>query len=167
MKKALLLLLLSASFGYAQQLAVLESGKKFNYKSSTSASAAEKLLKKEDFKLSNGRMQVNSIPCKVKNDNNTSNVRVSVICLQKAFDQLGVDKINEMIRVANEKTRNTIQLNSRYIPQEIKMVYMPDSNDWSMTNAFNVQDESGSIKEKLLAVDFDSNGNFATIKRIL
>jgi hypothetical protein len=166
MKKAFYLFLLCASFGYAQETASAENGK-VPYSTADSIISNEKLLTKNDFNRSNGRMIVTSIPCQVQNDEITQTILVSVVCQQKAFDQLGVDKINEMIRVANEKVRSSLSLEHQYLPKEIKMAYIPDSNDWSLTNSFSEKDENGIVKERLLALDFDTNGKFAVMKRIL
>lgn len=88
MKLLLYGLLLVCSLGYAQQLAMPE-GDRFN-KPVPSTTAI--LLKKEDFKLSEGRMRVTDFPCKINNDNECPVVLVSVVCQQKAFEKMGVEK---------------------------------------------------------------------------
>jgi len=167
MRNTICLLLLTACFGYAQDVASIENGKTFTYKSSPATVTEEQLLKKEDFKLSDGRMSVNSITCKIQNYGNTNTILVSVVCQQQAFNQLGVDKINDMILVVNEKVRNSVQVEHQYNPTEIKMAYIPDSQDWSLTSSFTVQDEDGVVIERHLAIDFDVNGKFEVMKRIL
>jgi hypothetical protein len=163
MKNTFYILLLGFSFGYAQE--AIPSAIQLRYQSEIPA--VNQLLKKEDFKLTDGRMLVDALPCKVQNDEATSTVFVSVVCQLKAFNRLGVDKINDMIRVAQEKVRKTIQLNYGYQPKEIKMAYIPDSQDWSLTSSFTVSDGSGIVKEWLLAMDFDSDGKFEVMKRVL
>jgi hypothetical protein len=164
MKKSFYLLLLCVSFGYAQQTAAIESEKDYQYSESV---ATGKLLKWEDFKPSNGRMLATAIPCTIQNDKSTNTILISVICMQSAFNQFGVDKINDMILVASEKVRNSLRTDHQYNPKEIKMAYIPDSHDWSLTSSFTIRGEDGIVKEQLLAVDFDANGKFEVMKRIL
>lgn len=125
------------------------------------------LLKKEDFKSSNGRMLATSIPCKIQNGEITAPILISVICMQKAFQHFGIDKINNMIMTAHEKVGKTIQPGDGYHPKEIKMAYMPDSQDWRLTSAFSITDQHGIIVERLLSIDFDREGKFSVMKRIL
>jgi len=162
MKKSFYLLLLCVSFGYAQNSSTIESGKTVCQYSQTG-----KLLKWEDFKPSNGRMMATAIPCEIQNDKSTNTILISVVCMQTAFNQFGVDKINDMILVASEKVRNSLRADHLYNPKEIKMAYMPDSHDWSLTSSFTIEGEDGIVKEQLLAIDFDANGKFAVMKRIL
>lgn len=165
MKKIFYILLLYLSFGYAQKTAL--PGDAVNYQYTEIVSFKDQFLKREDFKLSNGRMLVLAMPCKFNNDHNTNTILISVICQQTAFNELGIEKINDMIRVANEKIRKTFQFNHSYQTKEIKIAYMPDSHDWSLTGSFTVQEGDGVVKERLLAMDFDSNGTFEVMKRIL
>jgi len=166
MKNACYLLLLCVSFGYAQDIAVADNGFQSNATIKV-APSTEKLLSREDFKMTDGRMLVNAVKCQIKNDGVIDQVLVSVVCQQKAFGLFGVEKINGMILTANEKVRNSLREDSRYHPTEIKMAYIPDSNDWSLTNAFTAQDENGISQERMLALDFDANGKFAVMKKIL
>jgi hypothetical protein len=166
MKKTFYFLVFCVSFGYAQDIAVVDGTIVINKYVATST-ATGLLLKKEDFKLSEGRMQVTTLPCKIHNDDYTHTVLVSVVCQQNAFEKLGVDKINDMILEANEKVRHSLKTDHLYQPKEIKMAYIPDSHDWSLTNSFTEEDAEGLVTERLLSVDFDANGKFAVMKRIL
>ncbi|HOZ75443.1 MAG TPA: hypothetical protein PLS51_04870 [Flavobacterium sp.] len=83
------------------------------------------------------------------------------------FEKVGVEKINDMILQADEKVRYSLKTNHLYLPREIRMAYIPDSHDWSLTNSFSEQDQQGTVIERLLAVDFDADGKFAIMKRIL
>ncbi|HEX9980178.1 MAG TPA: hypothetical protein VGB50_06405 [Flavobacterium sp.] len=165
MNKIFYLLFLCVSIGYAQNTAP-EGAQKLITEPAGATAAGDKLLKKEDFKAREGRMLVDSRSCRITNYDTTSTVLVSVVCQQKAFNQLGVEKINEMIRLANDKVRNTVQAQHQYKPTEIRMAYLPDSNDWSLTSAYTVLDENGHAKKNLLSLDFDANGDFAVMKRI-
>jgi len=166
MRKIFYFLLLCVSWGHAQEFAANE-GEAIPREYVKNTAFKNLLLKKEDFTLCEGRMQVTAFPCQIKNEDNTHTILVSVVCQQKVFDQLGVDKINDMILVANEKVRHSLNLSHRYLPKEIRMAYFPDSRDWSLTNSFTEQDVEGTETEHLLAVDFDANGKFALMKRIL
>ena len=165
MKNTFCLLLLCVSLGYAQDVATIESGMKPTYNPSRNA-PAEKLLKKEDFKLSNGRMVVSDVNCNILNEDRLNTVLVSVVCKHAIFNEVGVDTINKMILFANGKVRNSINVSHGYKPKEIKMAYNPESQIWSMTNLFGVEDENGKIKTSMLTFDFDSTGNFVVMKRI-
>jgi hypothetical protein len=166
MKNAFYILLLCVSFGYAQDIAIVENGFQSN-ETIEIAPLTEKLLTSEDFKMTDGRMLVTAVPCQIKNEGTIDTVLISVVCQQKVFSQFGVDKINDMILTANEKVRNSLRENSRYHPTEIKMAYIPDSNDWSLTNSFTVKDDNGIMQERMLALDFDAKGKFAVMKKIL
>lgn len=159
MKSILYGLLFLCFGGYAQQMALPGMEK--------TAACATALLKKEDFKLSEGRMRVIGVPCTINIEEDSHVILVSVVCQQNVFEQMGVEKINAMILEANDKVRHSLKTNHQYLPREIKMAYIPDSHDWSLTNSFTEQDQQGTATERLLAVDFDGNGKFAVMKRIL
>jgi hypothetical protein len=163
MKFMLYGLLFVCCLGYAQQMAAPET----NGFSKPAPSTTAVLLKKEDFKLLDGRMRVIDFPCKISNENDCPIVLVSVVCQQNAFEKMGVEKINDMILQADEKVRHSLKTNHLYLPREIRMAYIPDSHDWSLTNSFSEQDQQGTVVERLLAVDFDAEGKFAVMKRIL
>ncbi len=163
MRNIFLLLLLSISIGQAQN--------DFTQGPSAAAENAShqpenKLLDIKDFKLTDGRMLVSEMQCRVENGFGINDVLVSVVCKQKAFNETGVDKINQMILFANKKIRGTINLEHKYIPAEIKMAYNPESQDWGLTNLYSVEDANGAVKSSLLSLDFDSNGNFIGMKRV-
>lgn len=151
MKNLYYLLLLLAAVGYGQNVA--------------SASVSDKLLLESDFKKTDGRMLVSDLPCKITNASAADHVLVSVCCKIQAFKEFGLQKINDMILLANDKTRNTTGGKS-YKPSEIKMSYNPEAKSWSLTNLFSVQEENGTVNERLLALDFDAEGKFLLMKRI-
>ena len=165
MKKLICLLLFASSMGYAQDVSVLENEPSPVYTSAPTP-IVERLLKNEDFKLSEGRMQVSEKKCLIDNNANSNNILISVVCQQKAFKEIGVERINEMIRFANGKVSNSVLVTEKYKPTEIRMAYNPESKDWSLTNLFTLEDENGKTKTKLLALDFDSKGSFVVMKRI-
>ena len=163
MKFLLHLLLFFCSLGYAQQMAVPEA----NHFGMSAPSTTSVLLKKEDFKLLDGRMCVVDFPCKISNEKDCLIVLIIVVCQQNMFEKVGVEKINDMILQADEKVRYSLKTNHLYLPREIRMAYIPDSHDWSLSNSFSEQDQQGTVIERLLAVDFDADGKFAIMKRIL
>lgn len=165
MKKVLSLFLLSISFGYAQDIASVDSDSTPGYTSSRTI-GEEKLLKKEDFKSADGRMIVSNLNCKINTSEMTHKVLVSVLCKKVAFNQIGVKKINEMILFANKKVSNTVSSSQHYKPTEIKMAYNPEARNWSLTNLYSVTDDNGVVKKKLLALDFDSTGKFLGMKSV-
>lgn len=112
-------------------------------------------------------MCVVDFPCKISNEKDCLIVLISVVCQQNMFEKVGVEKINDMILQADEKVRYSLKTNHLYLPREIRMAYIPDSHDWSLTNSFSEQDQQGTVIERLLAVDFDADGKFAIMKRIL
>lgn len=146
MKKIVLLLLLCASATYAQN--------------------SDKLLCLKDFKIADGRMVVTEIPCEVTNGGLIHKFVVSVVCLQNAFNEIGVEKINEIILFANTKAQATLDAEQHYVPTEIKMAYNPAVKDWSLTNLFSTTDKNGNTNPKLLSMDFDSTGKFIVMKKI-
>lgn len=146
MKKIALLLLLCASATYAQN--------------------PDKLLCQTDFKIADGRMVVTDIPCEVTNGGLIHKFVVSVVCLQNAFNEIGVEKINEIILLANTKALSTIAAELHYVPAEIKIAYNPAIKDWSLTNLFSTTDKDGNTNPKLLSMDFDATGKFIVMKKI-
>jgi hypothetical protein len=167
MKKAFYILLLCVSLSYAQEVATIEGAGQLPYKRIENNVSGDQLLKKEDFNLLDGRMLVTAFPCTIRNNDTTNTILVSVVCQQKAFNEFGVEKINNMILVANEKVHSSLNVQHNYLPKEIKMAYIPDSHDWSLTSSFTEQDADGVIKDRLLALEFDTHGKFAVMKRIL
>jgi hypothetical protein len=152
MKYLFYLLLLSFAMGHGQN--------------TPAAQQFDKLLRETDFTMTDGRMLVSDLPCKISNASACDQVLVSVICKIQAFKEFGLQKINDMILFANDKSRNTVSGGHGYKPSEIKMSYNPEAKAWSMTNLFSVEDENGVTKKSLLALDFDSTGKFLAMKRV-
>lgn len=163
MKKIVLLLLLCASMAYAQDTA---SDKSQISSDGNLKKPENKLLTQKDFKIADGRMVVTEIPCQVTNGNLIHRFVVSVVCLQNAFNEIGIEKINEIILFANKKAQATIDHEQNYLPTEIKMAYNPAIKDWSLTNLFSTKDKNGNMNAKLLSMDFDSTGKFLVMKKI-
>lgn len=162
MKKVVLILLFCVSASYAQDHADLHSDTP-----SQIIRIADKLLAVHDFTISDGRMIVTDIPCQITSGSDTNQFTVSVVCQQNAFREMGIEKINAIILMANQKAQATIGKDSSYKPTEIKMSYNPIIKDWSLTHSFSTQDKDGKIGANLLAMDFDSSGAFKIMKRIL
>src|SRR5690606_6754505 len=114
------------------------------------ASDFERLLLASDFKPTEGRMICTAAPCRIKLDESIHKIQVSVVCQRQAFQQTGLEKINEMLLLANDKIRKTLAEEHIYKPSEIKMVYNPELKAWSMTNLFTVTDEVGASKKNML-----------------
>ncbi len=165
MKKVLFLFLLSASCGFAQDIASNDGVSSPMYTGSRTI-GEEKLLKKEDFKAMDGRMIVSNLACKINGAEMLHKVSVSVVCKQMAFNQIGVKKINDMILFANEKVGNMVNSGQHYKPSEIKMAYNPEAKNWSLTNLYSVTDDKGVATKKLLAFDFDSSGKYLGMKSV-
>ena len=127
---------------------------------------SDKLLAAKDFKLSDGRMVVTEIPCQIINGNTIDKFVVSVVCLQNAFNKIGLERLNDIILFANKKAQATIGTEHNYLPAEIKMAYNPMIKDWSLTNLFSTKDQNGTVNSKLLSMDFDAAGKFIVMKRI-
>ncbi len=155
MYKALILLLLLATSVQAQQF----------YAASVVADK-HRLIQPADILVSDGRVLLEEIPCLLNFGGFTVPFRVSVICQQKAFQELGVDTINHIILQAYHKGRSTVDPDFQYLPTEIKMSYNPMLKDWSLTHSFTYRDTSGNEKSHLLAMDFDAKGQFRTMKRV-
>lgn len=161
MRNLVYVILLFVSMGYAQDVAVADDFVSITSKGPT----AELSLKKEDFRLLNGRMSVSDFNYQIRNEADTNTVLVSVVCQLKAFNEIGVDRINEMIRFANGKVHSSFA-KERYAPSEIRMSYNPQSKDWSLTDLFTLEAADGQITTNLLSVDFDANGKFVVMKRV-
>ncbi len=127
---------------------------------------ANELLTTNDFKLADGRMLVTDQPCKIHDTADVHEFQVSVICQSQMFRQFGVEKINDMIVFANSKVQRVLSIEQEFIPKEIKMAYNPEIKAWSMTNLFEIKDQSGEIQKNLLTLDFDSTGKFLKMQRI-
>ena len=125
-----------------------------------------KLLIANDFEKSDGRMVVTDVQCQINNGDSTHKFVVSVVCLQNAFNEIGLEKINEIIVFANDKAKATISMEHNYVPTEIRMAYNPAIKDWSLTNLFSTKDKDGNTNSKLLAMDFDATGRFIKMKKI-
>ncbi len=125
--------------------------------------ATDRLLNRADFKLTDGRMVASKVDCVLSNESAELPILISIVCMQYAFDDMGVSRINDMIKYANGKVRKSVA--GDYTPSEFKMAYNPSTRMWSLTNLFSVQ-ESGVTRKSLMALDFDSAGNFLEIKRI-
>lgn len=89
-----------------------------------------------------------------------------MVCQQKAFSEIGLEKINEIILMANQKALATIQREHSYWPAEIKLSYNPVIKDWSLTNLFSTKDKDGKVNNKLLSMDFDATGQFKVMKSV-
>ena len=166
MNKLIFLLFFIVTMGYAQDVSIVE--KEPNTTSSfTKSTTVNTLLSKSDFTLSDGRMIVSELNFQMLNDTIINNILLSVVCQQKAFKEIGIDQINEMIVFANNKARHTLNKEQKYNPTEIKMVYNPTLKYWSLTDLFTVEDQDGKIRTNLLALDFDSCGKFVVMKRVL
>jgi hypothetical protein len=161
MKKLFYLLPLCFAMGYGQNASSAQDPS-----ASELAEQFNKLLNESDFTMTDGRMLVDEFPCKISNASATDQVLVSVICKVQAFKEFGLTKINDLILLANDKSRNTVSGGIGYRPTEIKMSYNPEAKAWSMTNLFSVEDENGVIKKSLLSLDFDSTGKFLAMKRV-
>ena len=123
----------------------------------------DRLLQQNDFELADGRMIASQVGCSLADEATGTPVLVSIVCLQRAFQDMGIGKINDMIRYANGMVRNSVK--GDYRPAEFKMAYNPSSRLWSLTSLFSVED-SGVVTKSLMALDFDASGNFLDIKRI-
>ena len=166
MNKIIWLLVSTFSMGYAQDVAIVDNLTTTTpYYSATIADYT--LLSNQDFTLSGGRMQVSELRCQLQNDGSSNNFLLSVVCQQRAFKEIGVGRINEMIVFANMKARNTLNYTQKYQTDEIKMIYNPILKCWSLTNLFTAEDVDGKIKSNLLALEFDSCGKFMVMKRVL
>lgn len=121
-----------------------------------------KLLCAQDFKIDDGRAVVTDIPCSVTNHP----FLVSVICQQPVFKEVGIDKINELILLAYQKAKSTIDSDHAYIPAEIKLSYNPAIKSWSLTNQFSIKRADGNTSTTMLAMDFDATGKSTGIRRI-
>lgn len=125
-----------------------------------------KLLAANDFKFLEGRMIVTEFPCHITTGNGVDKFVVSIVCLKNAFEEIGIEKINEIILFANKKAQATLNFEHNYVPTEIKISYNPAIKDWCLTNLFSTRDKNGTINTKLLAMDFDSTGKFIVMKRV-
>src|SRR6476620_2226715 len=112
--RILYFILFCSCISHAQETAITENGRKIilfpdrTYQYADSIPLNEKLLKREDFTFSNGRMQVDSVECIIRNQDIANTILVSVVCQEKAFNKIGIDKITYMILMANEKVRNSL-----------------------------------------------------------
>lgn len=125
-----------------------------------------KLLAAKDFKLAEGRMVVTELPCQINDGESDCRFLVSVVCQQKAFRELGLEKINQIILMANQKAKATLHREHSYTPSEIRLSYNPIIKDWSLTNSFSTKDQDGKVNNKLLTMDFDSSGKFKVMKSV-
>ncbi|HRN99720.1 MAG TPA: hypothetical protein PLA69_10505, partial [Flavobacterium sp.] len=67
-----------------------------------------RLIQAADVLVSDGRVLLDEVPCLLNFGDFKVPFRVSVICQQKAFQELGVDTINHIILQAYHKGRSTI-----------------------------------------------------------
>lgn len=146
MKKLLLFLLLASSTIYGQQV-----------------------VEKSDFKLNEGRYRVIDKPSFIKNgDNKLSEVSVTVGLSQEIFEKIGIEKINSMINLANDKCMSKVKNKYTYVSKIMKLSSLKtESQEINMTVEFTAQNDYGATKDGLFAVYFDANGNFVSISSIL
>ncbi len=156
------LLLFGAATIYAQESTMADA----NVAVLQTLQHPDKLLAVKDFKLTDGRMIVTEIPCRINSGDNSCQFLVSVVCQQKAFRELGLEKINQIIVMANQKAQATLHRESVYMPAEIRLSYNPIIKDWSLTNLFSTTDMHGKVNSKLLSMDFDSAGEFKVMKSV-
>lgn len=157
MKRLIWLLLFASAATYAQTAVSIQGNL---------TPAKIQTLQFTDFLSEDGRMLITEKSCQIPCDNHTDRVIVSVICLQNVFKEIGVDKINDMLVYANQKVRSLISRQQKYLPGEIKMVYNPQSKEWNLTNAFQIEDENGIAKANLLTLDYNTTGEFLKIKKV-
>lgn len=125
-----------------------------------------RFLIEKDLTLSENRMIADDIVCQITNGADCDAFRVSVVCQLSAFKEFGIERINNLILLANRKAQATLESHFHYLPSQIRISYNPALKDWTLTNTYCVRDRDGNISEKLLAMDFDSGGAFKVMKRI-
>ena len=121
------------------------------------------LLDRTDFKLADGRMIATDVGCVIPGEVAAFPIQISIVCLQNAFHKTGVGKINDMILYADGKVRSAVA--GAYTPSEFRMAYNPSTKLWSLTSLFSTE-QSGVVTRSLMALDFDSAGNFLEMKRV-
>ena len=124
------------------------------------------LISPQHILVDDGRVIINEIPCQINNGDQSVKFKVSVICQQKVFAELGLETVNRIILEAFQKGLYSIDPTFDYLPAEIRMAYNPALKDWSLTNRFSIRDDKGNENATLLAMDFDASGQFRTMKRV-
>lgn len=164
MIKILLPLLFCACLSHAQQVQNNLENKALP--ENAVAISTNRLLTEQDFKKMEGRMIVTDIPCTLKVGSKTSQIKVSVVCQQNAFKELGLERINKLITTANEKVYLTMGNQRNFKPTEIRISYNPMLKDWNLTHAFSTEAEDGSTNDSQLALDFDAAGEYKKMRRV-
>lgn len=174
MRNSILLLLILFSFmGFAQEIATTENGKKVilnkngTWEYLKNNEISENLILASDFILQNGRMSVVNKICYIKNgDNKITEVLITVGCDEDKFKLISIEKINEMLKLVNEKSRTSAKNQYTHNPKVIKLSYVAKEDLWYSTIQFTAQNDYGAVKSGLSSATFDGNGmliNFITI----
>lgn len=127
------------------------------------------LIKKEDFKFEDGaRWRVTSKPINIKNgENKLLEVLVTVAFSENLYSKIDIDKINEMIQLVNQKSRNSTKNEYTYISRVIKISSMPGTEVWHATIEFTAQNDFGATKTGMNSADFDENYNLVKFSNLL
>lgn len=174
MKNTISLVLILLSFtGFAQEIATTQNGKKVilnkngTWEFLKDNEISEKIVLASDFKLQNGRMSVLDKVCYMKNgDNKITEVLITVGCAENKFKLISIEKINEMLKLVNEKSRSSAKNQYTYSPKVIKLSYLAKEDSWSSTIQFTAQNDYGAVKSGLSSATFDGNEmliNFITL----
>lgn len=174
MKKILLIICVTMSyFGFSQEIATTESGKKVilnkngTYEFIKTNVAKESLLLISDFKLENGRMTAIQKNCLIKNgDNKLADVIITVGCDEEKFKSMSIENINGMLNIINDKSISATKNKYTYNPKIIKLSYMKDDT-WHSTIEYTAQNDYGATKDGLNSATFQGNGEFVKFSTIL
>ncbi len=124
---------------------------------------SHELLQSKDFKLTDGRMIASDVGCVIPGETSGDPIQISIVCMQAAFRDTGLGRINDMILYADGKVRKAVS--GSYKPSEFRMAYNPSTRLWSLTSLFSTE-QSGIVTKSLMALDFDASGNFLEMKRV-
>lgn len=93
-------------------------------------------------------------------------VNTSVFINDHAYELISVEKVNEMIQVANTKVNFAVKNKSTYRPTDIRIDYMNDDKKFTIQVHYTAQNDYGATKDGYSFVYFNEDASFKTIANI-